>query len=421
MRNRLAVILAVVLVALFAVAVSTQAPPAGQQPPAAGRAAMPGMAPQGPPSPQIQPDGRVTISLMAPKAAEVVLNGDWPGGQNVAMTKNAEGVWSVTVGPLEPEMWGYTFSVDGVRTLDPRNSNTKRDGARYDNILLIPGPASDVYTLKDVPHGTVHIVWYPSPSLKMEARRMYIYTPPGYEGGSQRYPVLYLLHGAGGDEDAWYTLGRANMIMDNLIAEKKAKPFIVVITNGNANQRVSQGFALGAPPATPPRAAGAAAPGARAAAAPGTPQAPPPDVPVATQPFPESLIKDVIPYVEKHYRVIANKDNRAIAGLSMGGGHTLSATMNHPGVFGYIGVLSSGARNIGSAFEKQLEAVKAGGVKLYYVGCGLKDAGPLEGSKNLIAVLNKHGIKNVMKETPGAHTWFTWRILLADFAPQFFK
>jgi len=110
-----------------------------------------------------------------------------------------------------------------------------------------------------------------------------------------------------------------------------------------------------------------------------------------------------------------------VAGLSMGGGHTVSVTMNHPGVFGYIGVLSSGARNIGSAFEKQLEAVKAGGVKLYYVGCGLKDTGALEGSKNLIAVLNKHGIKNVMKETPGAHTWFTWRILLADFAPQFFK
>ena len=397
-----------------------QAPPAGQ-PPAAGRAAMPAMAPQGPPSPQILPDRRATITLLAPKAAEVVLNGDWEGGRNIAMTKDAEGVWSVTVGPLDPEMWGYTFSVDGVRTLDPRNSNTKRDGARYDNILLIPGPASDVYELKDVPHGSVHVVWYPSPSLKMDARRMYIYTPPGYETGTARYPVLYLLHGAGGDEDAWITLGRANMIMDNLIAQGKAKPFIVVITNGNANQRVSQGFALGAPPAMPARAAGAPAAGARAAGAPATPQAPPPNTPVATQPFPESLIKDVIPYVEKNYRVIANKDNRAIAGLSMGGGHTLSATMNHPGVFGYIGVLSSGARNVNEAFEKQLEAVKAGGVKLYYVGCGLKDTGALEGSKNLIGVLNKHGMKNVMKETPGAHTWFTWRILLADFAPLFFK
>ena len=423
MRNRRVLILAIVLIPVLAVCVATaQAPPVGQAP-AAGRAAGAGMAQQGPPSPQILPDGRATISLSAPKAAEVVLNGDWPGGQNVAMTKNAEGVWSVTVGPLEPELWGYTFSVDGVRTLDPRNSNTKRDGARYDNILLIPGPASDVYAWKDVPHGNVHIVWYPSPSLKMAARRMYIYTPPGYEGGSARYPVLYLLHGGGGDEDAWMTLGRANMIMDNLIAQGKAKPFIVVMTNGNANQVVSQGYAMGPPPAPQaPRAAGAGAPGAAAGArAAGAAATPPPDAPVATQAFPESLIKDVIPYIEKHYRVIANKDNRAIAGLSMGGGHTLAATMNHPGVFGYIGVLSSGARNIGPAFEKQLEAVKAGGVKLYYVGCGLKDTGALEGSKNLIATLNKHGIKNMMKETPGAHTWFTWRILLADFGQLFFK
>lgn len=418
MRTRLVLILAVVLVPFLAASATfAQAPPASQQPPAAGRAAMAGMVPQGPPSPQILPDGRATISLRAPKAAEVVLNGDWDGGQNVAMTKDADGVWSVTVGPLAPELWGYTFTVDGVRTMDPRNSNTKRDGARYDNILLIPGPESDVYALHDVPHGSVHIVWYPSPSLKMTARRMYVYTPPGYDEGKQKYPVLYLLHGAGGDEDAWITLGRANMIMDNLIAQKKAKPFLIVITNGNANQIVSQGYALGAPPAMPAMPARAAG----AAAAPGAVQTPPPNTPVATQPFPESLIKDIIPYVEKHYRVIANKDNRAVAGLSMGGGHTLSVTMNHPGVFGYIGVLSSGARNVNEAFEKQLEAVKKGGVKLYYVGCGLKDAGALEGSKNLIAVLNKHGIKNVMKETPGAHTWFTWRILLADFAPQFFK
>ncbi len=267
MRTRSVPILVLTLLAVLAASAAfAQAPPPGQAP-AAGRAAMAGMAPQGPPSPQILPDRRATISLSAPKAAEVVLNGDWEGGQRIAMTKDAEGVWSVTVGPLEPELWGYTFSVDGVRTLDPRNSNTKRDGTRYDNILLIPGPASDAYTWKEVPHGSVHIVWYPSPSLKIAARRMYIYTPPGYEGGSARYPVLYLLHGAGGDEDAWMTLGRANTIMDNLIAQGKAKPFIVVITNGNANQVVSQGFALGPPPAPQaPRAAGAGAPGAAAGA-----------------------------------------------------------------------------------------------------------------------------------------------------------
>jgi len=411
MRKHTVILLGVAALALLVVSSSL-----AQQAPVPGRAPAPAKQQTGPPSPQIHPDRTATISLYAPKAAEVLLNGDWvegPPPKPIPMAKDAEGVWSVKVGPLAPEMWGYTFSVDGVRTLDPRNSNTKRDGARYDNILLIPGPESDLYELKNVPHGTVSVVWYPSPSLKMDARRMYVYTPPGYGTGNQRYPVLYLLHGAGGDEDAWNTLGRASMIMDNLIAQGKAKPFIVVMTNGNANQMVSQGYAL-QPPAMPAR-------GARAGAARGTPAAPPPDAPVATQAFPESLVKDIIPFIEKRYRVIANKDSRAIAGLSMGGGHTLAATMNHPGVFGYIGVLSSGARNIGPAFEKQLQAVKAGGVRLYYVGCGLKDTGAMERSKDLIAVLNKHGIKNILKETPGAHTWFTWRILLSDFAPLFFK
>ena len=246
---------------------------------------------------------------------------------------------------------------------------------------------------------------------------MYIYTPPGYENGRQRYPVLYLLHGAGGDEDAWNTLGRASMIMDNLNAQGKAKPYIVVMTNGNANQVVSQGYAYAEPPARAPRAAppAAAAPGAAPARtavrrAPG-----------GIQQFPESLVNDVIPYVEKNYRVIANKNNRAIVGLSMGGGHTLSATQNHPGVFGYIGVLSSGARNTDEEFEKKLQEVKKGGVKLYYVGCGLKDTGPLEGSKNLIALLEKYDINHVMKETPGAHTWATWRILLSDIGPMLFQ
>jgi len=406
---------ALILTLLVAVAAFSQQLPAGQAR-GPGRAGFAAQA-AGPPSPEILPDRRATLRLSAPKANEVLLNGDWEGGSNIAMTKDAEGVWSVTVGPLAPEMWGYTFSVDGVRTLDPRNSNTKRDGARYDNILLIPGPESALYELKDVPHGNVSIVWYASPTLKMAARRMYVYTPPGYETGKQRYPVLYLLHGGGGDEDAWNTLGRTSMIMDNLIAQGKARPFIVAMTNGNANQIVSQGYALGAPPARGPMPGRAApAPGAAGAAparAGGTPGGP--------QPFPDSLVKDVIPYIEKNYRVIANKDNRAIAGLSMGGGHTLSATNNYPGTFAYIGVLSSGARNTNEAFEKQLKAVKAGGVKLYYVGCGLKDAGAMEGSKNLVALLKKYDFKYVMKETPGAHTWFTWRILLGDFAPQLFR
>jgi enterochelin esterase family protein len=207
----------------------------------------------GPVSPEILPDMRVTFRLLAPGATKVVLNGDWEGGSNVAMTKDANGIWSVTVGPLAAELWGYTYAVDGVRTLDPRNSNTKRDGASIDNILLIPGPESSLYELKPVPHGSVSVIWYPSPILK-STRRMYIYTPPGYEDGKGKFPVLYLLHGGGGDEDAWTTLGRTPEILDNLIASGKAKPMIVAMPNGNANQTVSQGYALGAPPARIPRA-----------------------------------------------------------------------------------------------------------------------------------------------------------------------
>jgi enterochelin esterase-like enzyme len=413
---------AAVVALLFAVAAFAQQPPAQGQ--AAAPPRPPGFGqPAGPPSPEILPDKRVTLRLNAPKASEVILNGDWPDGRNIAMTKDDQGMWSVTVGPLTPELWGYTYSVDGVRILDPRNSNTKRDGARYDNILLISGPESELYELKTVPHGSISIVWYPSPVLKT-TRRMYVYTPPGYDQGKGKYPVLYLLHGGGGDEDAWTTLGRTNMILDNLIAEGKARPMIVVMPNGNANQIVSQGYAYGVPPAPPVRPAPPAAPAPGAAAAPGptapgAPRAPAPQVYEGS--FPQSLVKDIVPYIEKHYRVIANKDNRAIAGLSMGGGHVLSATNNNPGMFGYIGVFSAGAGRTADTLEKQLDAVKKGGVKLYWIGAGATDmARP--GAVSLSDLVKKVGFaNNVYRETPGGHTWFNWRIYLGEFAPLLFK
>jgi enterochelin esterase family protein len=372
----------------------------------------------GPPSPEILPDKRVTFRLSAPKANEVVLNGDWPNGSGVAMTKDDQGIWSVTTGPLTPELWGYTYSVDGVRTLDPRNSNTKRDGARSDNILLISGPESDLYEFKKVPHGAVSMVWYDSSILKL-TRRMYVYTPPNYELGKGKYPVLYLLHGGGGDEDAWNTLGRTSVIMDNLIAQGKAKPMLVVMPNGNANQSVSQGYAYGAPPAAPARGA---ARGAAPATAPGAPQAARAATPQPYEgTYPHSLVKEIIPYIEKHYRVIANKDNRAIAGLSMGGGHVLSATNNNPALFSYIGVFSSGPGQTTDLLEKQLTAVKASGAKLYWIGAGATDmARP--GAMNLSAVVKKVGFaNNVYRETPGGHTWFNWRIYLGEFAPLLFR
>ena len=378
-----------------------------------------------PGSPEILPDGKVTLRLVAPDAAEVLINGDWEGGLGIPMTRDDKGLWTATVGPLPPELWGYTFSVDGVRTLDPRNPNSKRDGARLDSILLVPGPASALYEVKDVPHGRVSLVWYPSPALNL-TRRMYVYTPPCYETGKEKYPVLYLLHGGGGDEDAWVTLGRANVILDNLIAQGKAKPMLVVMPNGNANQSVGTGTAYQNPPA--PGQAPGLAPAPAAAPTPAPAQGQPaggrgaaPALPALGNAFPESLVKDIVPFIEKNYRARADKSGRAIAGLSMGGGHTISATNGHPGFFAWIGVFSAGVRNVNEETEKQFAALKAGGVKLYYVGCGVKDPLAYAGSQALDALLRKLGFVSMFNETPGGHTWANWRIYLSDMAPRLFR
>ncbi len=351
-------------------------------------------APAGPSSPEVLGDNRVIFRLNAPKATEVILNGDWPNGRNIQMTKDDQGVWSVTVGPLDPEFWGYTYSVNGVRMADPQNPNIKRDGVRYDSILLIPGPESSLYELQDVPHGTVSMIWYNSPTLKLK-RRMYVYTPPGYEGGSRHYPVLYLLHGGGGDEDAWFTLGRTNLILDNLIAQEKAKPMIVVMPNGNANQKMATGSGpipgQASPMQSRPPAASQAAAGQTGAAR----STPSPGL------FPESLVKDIIPFVEKHYRVIKNADSRAIAGLSMGGGHTMTATAQYPKTFGYIGVWSAGSRQPDEEISRQLSSIKAAGVKLYYVGCGVDDPLAHAGSVKLVEILKKLDMRYKFRESTG--------------------
>ncbi len=382
---------------VFAQASVGQPPAPGPLPPAAGaRSGAPAVI-----SPEILADGRVTFRLSAPEATAVAVNGDWPEGRDIAMTKGGDGVWSVTVGPLKPELWGYTFSVNGVRILDPRNVNTKRDGQRIDNVLLVSGPESANYEVKAVPHGTVAKVWYESPTLNM-TRRMYVYTPPAYATSTAKVPVLYLLHGGGGDEDAWTTLGRTPQIMDNLIAAGKVKPMIVVMTNGNANQAAAPGEA----PAGPQSAA--ANTGAR-----------------GSNLFPTSLVKDVIPFIEKNYRVLTDKDNRAIAGLSMGGGHTLTATHANPGMFGYIGVFSAGPRAgsgqaLSDEFKEQLAALKPS-VTLYYVGCGVEDTLAKSGAANLVGALKEWGFNYRFNETPGGHTWANWRIYLSEFSQRLFQ
>ncbi len=365
-------------------------------------------------SPEILSDRRVTFRLLAPKASEVTLNGSWEGGKNIVLTKDGSGLWTVTVGPLAPQLWGYSFNVDGVKVLDPGNAELQRDGSRYDNLLFIGGEQSDLWQFKDVPHGTVQNVWYPSPTLKEARRRMVVYTPPGYESSETRYPVLYLLHGGGGDEDAWNTMGRASIIMDNLIEQGKCKPFIVVMPNGNATQTVSQGYGFGPTPARQTMQAPPPPPAQTGAAPPMRPPQP------YEGSFPESLVKDVIPFVEKTYRVIPQKDSRAIAGLSMGGGHTIMATDHNPGVFGYIGVFSSGPRQPDPAMDDQLEALKARGVKLYWIGAGTTDFAR-EGTLNLSALVKKHGFNTSYREDPGAHYWFIWRTFLGDFATRLFR
>ncbi len=372
-------------------------------------------------SPEISDDHHVTLRILAPKAAEVTFNADWIGATNLPMTKDDQGVWSITVGPLDAQLYGYWFLVDGIRTLDPSNSETERDGNRFSSLLMVSGPADAMWDFKDVPHGTVEQVWYPSPTLHLDQRRMFVYLPPDYRAAaSRRYPVLYLLHGAGGDEDAWMTMGRANIILDNLLAAGKAVPMIVVMPNGNATQSVAQGFGDGPTPSVQQVTAPAPNPGPRAnPAASSGPRPQPPAQPYAGS-YPESIVTDIIPFVQSHYRVYTDKSHRAIAGLSMGGGQTVTTTNNNPKLFAYIGVFSAGGRVGDPTFESQLMDIKQDGVKLYWTGAGDTDLART-GMMALEADLKAKGFPTSYKEIPGRHYWFLWRDFLSDYAGRIFK
>lgn len=368
-------------------------------------------------SPDVAPDRSVTFRLSAPNASTVTLNGDWIGATNLPMTKDENGVWSTTIGPLAPQMYGFWYMVDGVRVLDPSDSETERDGSRFLSMVMVNGPQSDLWNFKDVAHGTVEQIWYPSPTLHMEQRRMYVYLPAGYmTEKTRKYPVLYLLHGGGGDEDAWTTMGRATIIMDNLIASGKAVPMIVVMPNGNATQTVSQGFGYGPTPSLTQVTAPLPNP------EPANPDAPRPQRPPTpySGSYPESLVKDVIPFVEKTYRVYTDKPHRAIAGLSMGAGQTIVATNNNPNLFDYIGVFSGGGQVGNPEFESQLAEVKNNKVKLYWTGAGDVDMAH-NGTVALETDLKSKGFPTSYKEIPGRHYWFLWRDFLGDYASLLFK
>jgi enterochelin esterase family protein len=353
-------------------------------------------------SPEVHSDNRVTFRIYAPKATEVTVGGDWiPQGLGAGgkLERDEKGVWSITVGPLPPDFYSYSFTVDGVRTLDPKNAMIKQGIASLDNMFFLPGEAAAFEDSRAVPHGEIRKVWYPSSTLGAE-RRLHIYFPPGYESGKAKYPVFYLLHGGGDEDSGWSSIGRAGFILDNLIAANKAKPMIVVMPNGS----------LPRPPIVP---------GA------------PPD-PAAMAAFQErftsELLKDVVPFVEKNYRVAAGSANRALAGLSMGGGQTLRTVSSHPDQFAYVGVWSMGVNPQTTAdFEKRNAAfLESAGkvnqqIKLFSISCGEKDTLAFAGSKNLSEILKKRDIKHDLRITPGGHTWINWRQYLNAFAPRLFR
>ena len=348
-------------------------------------------------APVVNSDRTVTFSLNAPQANEVVLyfqnqTGPSPRADPYPMTKDADGVWSVTIGPLVPDMYGYDFILDGVNILDPTNTYTGPGTVRAVwagnpgtwstvnawSYVTVPGPEADFFADAPVPHGAVATVRYYSEVAQKE-RIMEVYTPPGYNHDNRGYPVLYILHGAGGNESDWIINMRANFILDNLIAQGKVVPMILVSPNANAD-----GF-----PSTA---------------------------------FPDELLGNIIPYIEENYRTAPGAQNRALAGLSMGGFRTTETFFSHPGVFAYVGVFSSGFRP-SAAFPADLLANPDINklTKLLWIASGDQTDITYNLTQSTLALLDQYDIKYTFVQGTGGHVWGQWRHNLLDFAPLIFK
>jgi len=365
-------------------------------------------------SPEINADNTVTFRLHAPKAITVQLTGDCVDGV-VSMKEDSLGVWSYTTPKLEPELYSYSFIVNGMRMLDPSNIYQNRDVATWTSIFIISdqkGDKGDLYSVNKVPHGNLSKVWYESPTLKL-TRRMTVYTPAGYENG-KNYPVLYLLHGAGGDENAWSELGRAAQILDNLIAAGKAKPMLVVMTNGNPNTAAAPGewdFGM-----YQPAMGGGGV-----------------QLPQAAASMDESFM-DVVNFIEKNYKVAKNKANRAICGLSMGGGHSFAISKRFPNTFDYVGLFSAAVgvgqwgdptplierMNKDAEYNKQMAALFGAKPKLYWIAIGKTDF-LYQQNADLRKWLDSKGYPYTYRETDGGHIWRNWRIYLSEFSQMIFK
>ncbi len=342
-------------------------------------------------SPEVHADGRVTFRLRAPEVSSVTVQGEFAAAP-LAMTKDDKGVWSVTTGPIAPEIYNYNFVIDGVRTIDVNNPRVKSGSTpnTIQSILEVRGDKPAFYDGRPVPHGSVDERWYESKSLH-SLRRIRVYLPPGYDGNQTRYPVLYLLHGANLDENAWVRLGHANLILDNLLAEGKSRPFIVVMP-----------FGYGIPPGEASRGGAAANMDA----------------------FRRDLTGDVIPYVDAKYRTLADRDHRGIAGLSMGGGQSLTIGLNRLDLFSYVIGMSAGIRNTDGwqAFSKFAAEPQAANAKLrlLWIGCGTADS-LYKPNQEFSQFLSQHGIHHEFHSSGGAHTFMVWRHYLNDVAPLLFR
>jgi enterochelin esterase family protein len=349
-------------------------------------------------SPEVHADQTVTFRLFAPKASAAAIAGEWMSANHAettvngqVMKKDAEGVWSVTLGPLEPNTYTYSFNVDGMNIADPVNPIIKLRARTSASLVQIPG--NKPWEYRDVPHGTLETNYHRSAVLKGAVRQVIVYTPPGYDKNtSKRYPVLYLLHGSGGVAADWSAAGNANYIEDSLIAENKAVPMIIVMPWGHA-------LPIGAPVPADPTQSNVAL-------------------------FEQYLLKEVMPLVESKYRVALGRNNRAIAGLSMGSGQAAEIGLTHTDLFASVGLFSAGQLDGAETRYKVLTDASVANkeLKLLFFGVGKYDTKPYESMQRISGVLTQRGVKNVFYETDaGAHVWPVWRYCLTQFAPLLFQ
>lgn len=359
-----------------------------------------GFAQQHPPviqSPDVQNDGRVTFRYFDPDAHNVAVNLEGEA-KPIAMQKDQQGVWTATTSTLAPELYGYSFDVDGMHRLDPMNSEIKPNLLNLSNLVRIPGTSPMRWEQQDIAHGTVHHHFYKS-NVVGDNRDYYVYTPPGYDpAADKRYPVLYLLHGFSDDASAWTSVGKANLILDSLIDEGKAKPMIVVMPLGYGAPQIVQR----------PRTPGSAFSNTSLREENFTK-------------FQQALLQEVLPQVEREYKVDSNRSARAVAGLSMGGAESLLTGLNHLDKFAWVGAFSAGGlgNDFATAFP-QLTSAANDQLRTLWIACGTEDR-LITANRDLIAWLKGKGIQLTQIETPGMHTWMVWRRDLIEFAPLLFQ